>query len=162
MKAGKISYTGVGVAAGGAIGFLGVAIGWFSYSVPFAGGTATVSLSGTADWTGTAALIGAIGAFAFGGAFLVLNDTKLRRTLSVLMAASAAFLLVMSVFGSTRASDAVGVPAALFSSSLDKGLAVSFAGGILAFVAALLATRETGAQETESTSASAPAEAVEA
>ena len=60
MKAGKISYTGVGVAAGGAIGFLGVAVGWFSYSVPFAGGTVTVSLSGTADWTGTAALIGAI------------------------------------------------------------------------------------------------------
>ena len=156
MKAGKISYTGVGVTAGGAIGFLGVAIGWFSYSVPLAGGTATVSLSGTTDWTGTAALIAAIAAFAFGGAFLLLNDAKLRRSLSVLMAASAAFLLVMSGAGSTRASEAVGVPAALFSSSLDTGLAVSFAGGVLAFVAALLATRETAAQATESPASPAP------
>ena len=52
MKAGKISYPGVGVTVGGVIGFLGVLVGWFSYSYPLDGGTATVTLSGTADWTG--------------------------------------------------------------------------------------------------------------
>ena len=34
MKAGKISYAGVGVTVGGVIGFLGVLVGWFSYSYP--------------------------------------------------------------------------------------------------------------------------------
>ena len=61
MKAGKISYAGVGVTVGGLVGFLGVLVGWFSYSYPLNGGTATVNLSGTADWTGTAALVAGIG-----------------------------------------------------------------------------------------------------
>ena len=29
MKAGKISYAGIGVTVGGVIGFLGVLVGWF-------------------------------------------------------------------------------------------------------------------------------------
>ena len=161
MKAGKISYTGVGVAAGGVIGFLGVVIGWFSYTYPVAGGTATASLSGTADWTGTAAMIGAIGAFGFGGAYLLLNDAKIRRTTSVLMAASGAFLLVMSLFGFTRVSDAVGTPAVVFTTGIGKGLALSFAGGVIALVAALLVSRE-GAPEADASAASTHAEAVEA
>ena len=60
MKAGKISYAGVGVAVGGVIGFLGVLVGWFKYSYPLDGGTATVTLSGTADWTGTAAMVAGV------------------------------------------------------------------------------------------------------
>ena len=67
MKAGKISYAGVGVAVGGVIGFLGVIVGWFKFSYPLNGGTATVTLSGTHDWTGTVAMAAAFGAFAFGG-----------------------------------------------------------------------------------------------
>ena len=161
MKAGKISYTGVGVTAGGVIGLLGVVVGWFSYSYPVGGGSASVSLSGTADWTGTAALIGAIGAFAFGGAFLLLNDAKIRRIASILMAASAAFLLVMSLFGFTRVSDAVGTPAVVFTTGIGKGLTISFAGGVIALVAALLATRE-GETEAEAPAPQPHAEAVEA
>jgi hypothetical protein len=161
MKAGKISYTGVGVTAGGVIGFLGVVVGWFSYSYPVGGGSASVSLSGTADWTGTAALIGAIGAFAFGGAFLLLNDAKIRRIAGILMAASAAFLLVMSLFGFTRVSDAVGTPAVVFTTGIGKGLALSFAGGVIALVAALLANRE-GETEAEAPAPQTHAEAVEA
>ena len=86
MKAGKISYAGVGVTVGGVIGFLGVLVGWFSYSYPLNGGTATVTLSGTADWTGTVALVAGIAAFAFGGAYVLIQDAKLRRTIGVLMA----------------------------------------------------------------------------
>ena len=48
MKAGKISYAGVGVAVGGVIGFLGVFVGWFKYTYPLGDDTATVTLSGTA------------------------------------------------------------------------------------------------------------------
>ncbi len=155
MKAGKISYAGVGVAVGGVIGFLGVMVGWFKFSFPLGNGTATVSLHGTADWTGTAAMIAAFGAFAFGGAYLLVDDAKLKKLTSVLMGASSAFLLMFSIFGFTRISDAVGVPAAVFTSGAGKGLAVSFVGGVIALVGSLLASRES----TESPEAQAEAEA---
>lgn len=163
MKAGKISYAGVGVAVGGVIGFLGVMVGWFKVSFPLGNGTATLSLHGTADWTGTAALIAAFGAFAFGGAYLLVADAKLKKLVGVLMGASSAFLLMFSIFGYTRISDAVGTPAAVFTSGAGKGLAVSFAGGVVALVGSLLASRESVDSPEATTEAEAqPAGVVEA
>ena len=155
MKAGKISYAGVGVAVGGVIGFLGVIVGWFKFSFPLGNGTATVTLHGTADWTGTAAMIAAFGAFAFGGAYLLVADVKLKKLTSILMGASSAFLLMFSIYGYTRISDAVGVPAAQFTSGAGKGIVLSFVGGVIALVGSLLASRES----TESPEAHAEAEA---
>ena len=106
MKAGKISYAGVGVAVGGLIGFLGVLVGWFKYSYPLGNGTATVTLSGTHDWTGTVAMAAAFGAFAFGCAYVLLQDAQLRRITGVLGAVCSAFLLIMSLAGFGRVSDA--------------------------------------------------------
>jgi hypothetical protein len=154
MKAGKISYAGVGVAVGGVIGFLGVMVGWFKFSFPLGNGTATVTLHGTADWTGAAAMIAAFGAFAFGGAYLLVDDAKLKKLTSILMGASSAFLLMFSIFGYTRISDAVGAPAAVFTSGAGKGIVISFAGGVVALVGSLLASRESS----ESPEAKAEAE----
>ncbi|MEP6973649.1 MAG: hypothetical protein ABI869_05850 [Actinomycetota bacterium] len=142
MKAGKISYAGVGVAVGGVIGFIGIMVGWFTYSFPLANGVATVTLHGTADWTGGVAMAAAFGAFAFGGAYLLIQDAKLRKLTSVLMGVSSAFLLMFSIYGYTRISDAVGVPAAVFSSGAGKGIVISFVGGVVALVGSLLASRE--------------------
>jgi hypothetical protein len=164
MKAGKISYPGVGVAVGGLIGFLGVIVGWFSYSYPLGNGTVTATLSGTADWTGAVALAAAFGAFAFGGAYVLFQDAKLRRITGVLMAVCSAFLLVMSLFGFNRISDAVGVPAAVFTTAAGKGLVISFFGGVVALVGSILESREILATNAvvASEAPSAPAEAVEA
>jgi hypothetical protein len=167
MKAGKISYAGVGVAVGGLVGFLGVMVGWFSYSYPLGNGTATVSLSGTVDWTGSVAMAAAFGAFAFGGAYVLFQDPKLRRITGVLMSICSAFLLVMSLFGFGRIGDAVGVPAAVFTTSAGAGLMISFASGVVALVSSFLASREILAAgpvvASEAPSApAAPAEAVEA
>jgi hypothetical protein len=142
MKAGKISYAGVGVAVGGVIGFLGVIVGWFKYSYPLGGGTASVTLSGTADWTGSVAMAAAFGAFAFGSAYVLIQDAKVRRIMGVLMAGSSAFLLMMSLFGFGRISDAVGVPLQVFTTSASTGLVISFAGGVVALVGSFLASRE--------------------
>lgn len=163
MKAGKISYAGVGVTVGGLIGFLGVVAGWFSYSYPLGNGTATISLSGTADWTGAVAMAAAFGAFAFGGAFVLLQDAKLRRITGVLMAVCSAFLLMMSLSGFGRISDAVGVPVAVFTASAGTGLTVSFAGGVVALVGSFLASREilAGGPVPATDARSAPAETVE-
>ena len=142
MKAGKISYAGVGVAVGGVIGFLGVIVGWFKYSYPLGSGTATVTLSGTHDWTGTVAMAAAFGAFAFGGAYVLLQDPQLRRITGVLGAVCSAFLLIMSLAGFSRVADAVGVPAATFTTAAGAGLVISFLGGVLAVVGSVLTSRE--------------------
>jgi hypothetical protein len=164
MKAGKISYAGVGVAVGGLIGFLGVVVGWFTYSHPLGNDTVTVTLSGTADWTGTVAMGAAFGAFAFGGAYVLLQDAKLRRTLGVLGAVCSAFLLIMSLSGYGRIGDAAGVPASVFTTAAGTGLVISFAGGVVAMVGSFLASREilAGGPVAVSEAPSAPAEVIEA
>jgi hypothetical protein len=164
MKAGKISYAGVGVAVGGLIGFLGVVVGWFKYSYPLGNGTVTTTLSGTADWTGTVAMAAAFGAFAFGGAYVLLQDPALRRITGVLGAICSAFLLIMSLSGFGRVNDAVGVPVAVFTTAAGVGLVVSFAGGVIGMVGSFLASREILAAGPVAASEvpSAPVEAVEA
>ena len=145
MKSGKYSYPGIGVSVGGLIGFIGVLAHWFSFAVPVNGGTVTVSLSGQADWTGALALAASIGAFAFGGAYVLMSDAQIRRVLGILMSACAAFMLVMPLVGYTRVDEAVGIPAPVFSAKASVGLAVSFIGGVVAVVGALLASKETPA-----------------
>jgi len=151
MKAGKISYAGVGVAVGGLIGFLGVIVGWFKFSYPLSGGTATVTLSGTHDWTGTVALAAAVGAFAFGIAYVVLQDPQLRRITGVLGAICSAFLLIMSLVGFSRVGDATAA----------TGLAISFLGGVVAVVGSVLTSREM-LSEGPAPAADVPAAPVEA
>lgn len=161
MKAGKISYAGVGVAVGGVIGFLGVIVGWFKYSYPLGNGTATVTLSGTHDWTGTVAMAAAFGAFAFGGAYVLLQDAQLRRITGVLGAVCSAFLLIMALTGFSRISDAVGVPTSVFTTAAGTGVAISFAGGVIALVGSVLTSKEILAGGPVVV-ADAPAEALEA
>ena len=161
MKAGKISYAGVGVAVGGVIGFLGVIVGWFKFSYPLGNGTATVTLSGTHDWTGTVAMAAAFGAFAFGGAYVLMQDPQLRRITGVLGAVCSAFLLIMSLVGFGRVSDAIGVPAAVFTTAAGTGLVISFVGGVIAVVGSVLTSREILAAGPVP-AADVPAEAVEA
>jgi hypothetical protein len=161
MKAGKISYAGVGVAVGGVIGFLGVIVGWFKFSYPLGNGTATVTLSGTHDWTGTLAMAAAFGAFALGGAYVLMQDPQLRRITGVLGAVCSAFLLIMSIAGFSRVGDAIGVPAAVFTTAAGTGLVISFLGGVIAVVGSVLTSREILSADPVP-AVDVPAEAVEA
>ena len=142
MQAGKISYPGVGVAVGGLVGIVGVMAKWFSFSVPLRNGVATYTLSARADWTGSLALAGAFGAFAFGGAYILFTDPQLRRLVGVLMSVCAVFLLMFSIFAYTRIDDAVGIPAVRFTTQAGPGLVVSFVGGVIAMASAFLVSRE--------------------
>ncbi len=147
MKSGKYSYPGIGVAVGGLIGFIGVIAHWFSFSYPVSGGTVTVTLSGRVDWTGAVALAASFGAFAFGGAYVLMPDAQMRRVWGALMGICAAFMLLMPLFGYKRIDDAVGIPAAVFSTKAAAGMAVSFLGGVVATVGAILASKEMLAAE---------------
>jgi hypothetical protein len=161
MKAGKITYAGVGVAVGGLVGFTGIITHWFAYSYPVNGDTITVTLSGTADWTGSLALAVSFGAFAFGGGYLLFEEPRLRKLLGVLMSVCAAFLLILPIFGFTRIDDAVGVPAAQFTTQAAAGLVISFMGGVLAMAGSLLASRALLGTGDEPVDAPATSEVVE-
>lgn len=162
MKAGKITYAGVGVAVGGLVGFTGIITHWFAYSYPVNGDTLTVTLSGTADWTGSLALAAAIGAFAFGAGYVLLDDPRLRRLFGVLMSVCAAFLLILPLFGFTRIDEAVGVPVSRFTVQAAAGLVISFLGGVLAIAGSLLASRDILGIDSEPVAAPAASEVVEA
>ncbi len=142
MKSGKYSYPGIGAAVGGLIGIVGVSAHWFSYSFPTDSGTVTVYLSGRVDWTGAIALAASFGAFAFGGAYVLMPDAQIRRVMGVLMAICAAFMLFMPLFGYRRVEEAVGIPTAVFSATAAAGLALSFLAGVVASVGAMLASKE--------------------
>ena len=58
------------------------------------------------------------------------------------MAIASAFLLVMSLVGFGRVAEAVGVPTSTFTTATHTGLVISFAGGVIAMVGSLLASRE--------------------
>jgi hypothetical protein len=161
MKAGKIMYPGVGVAVGGLVGFTGIILHWFAYSYPVNGETLTITLSGTADWTGSLALAASFGAFAFGGAYILFNDLAMRRLFGVLMSVCSAFLLMMPLFGFTRIDEAVGLPAAQFTVQAAAGLVISFIGGVFAMVGSLLASRDFLAAGSDAVDAPAASEVVE-
>jgi len=154
MKAGKISYPGVGVAVGGVLGILGGFMTWFTFSYAVSGQGFAVHLNGTHDWTGDVALIAAFGAFGFGGAYILMDDPQIRRITGILMGVCSAFLLFMPLFGLTRLNSVVDVPGA--STGYGAGIAVAFVGGVVATVGSFLAARE----KTEL--GSAPAETAEA
>jgi len=161
MKAGKITYAGVGVAVGGLVGFTGILTHWFAYSYPVNGETLTVTLSGTADWTGALALAASFGAFAFGGAYILFDDPQMRRLFGVLMSVCSAFLLILPLFAFTRIDEVVGSPAATFSVQAAAGLVISFLGGVLAVSGSLLASRDILASGGQPADAPAASEVVE-
>jgi len=161
MKAGKITYAGVGVAVGGLVGITGIIMHWFAYSYPVNGNTFTVTLSGTADWTGSLALAASFGAFAFGGGYILFNEPRLRRLFGVLMSVCAAFLLILPLFAFTRIDEVVGSPAATFSVQAAAGLVISFMGGVLAVAGSLLASRDILATSSEPADAPAASGVVE-
>jgi hypothetical protein len=146
MRSEKINYAGVAGAIGGLLGFIGVFAYWWTYSWVATGATLTVAVRGTADWTGVAALVAGIAAFAFGGAYLLMDDPSLRRITGTVMGIGAIFLLTMTVAGMFRTTQAIGVPlvagqagsTVTFSTALDAGIYVSFLGGVVAVVGTIL------------------------
>ncbi len=165
MRADTITYPGVGVAVGGLFGALGVFADWFSYTATIAGGQLTIGIPGTEDWSGRFAVVAGFSALLFGGAYILLSDPILRKVSGVAMAASSAVLLVMSLWGALRVDEVVpsvvagsGLGDVPFTASIGPGLAVSFVGGVLAFVSSFLAIRHPGAETVED-AAEVPVEA---
>jgi len=147
MRQDKIDYVGVLGTVGGLLGFLGIYLNWWFYSSPAGGGVITHGIRGLEDFSGVAALVASIAAFAFGGAYLLMDDPGIRKITGGLMGIGSIFLLGMTVLGMFRAAHVVG-PSPLivaspgsvvkFTTGLSGGIFLSMVGGVVAVIATIM------------------------
>ena len=97
MDKAKISYAGVGAAVAGVIGILGIYSAWWE--------TDFATYHGTADISGQLALAMSIGLFAFGGAYVLISDARIRRAMGALATLCAVVLTLACVWGLLRTDD---------------------------------------------------------
>jgi hypothetical protein len=79
MDKAKISYAGVGAAVAGVIGILGIYSAWWE--------TDFRTYNGTADISGQLALAMSIGLCAFGAAYVLMSDPRIRRAMGLMTCA---------------------------------------------------------------------------
>jgi hypothetical protein len=143
----QIDYGAIGLIGGGFLVFVGAYLKWFNFSVSVAGfGASAGSASGTADWTGTVAVIAGIVAIGAGGAALLLAE-EIKRVARVVGTGAAVVALIATVIAFFRvndlASDLAGAagPAASLDASAAPGLYASFLGAVIATAAGAMAMR---------------------
>lgn len=129
----KIYFPGIAAAVAGVIGLLGVFADWWE--------TSDEVYAGTADVSGSLALVMALGLFAFGAASVLLSDPRIRRAMYVLFSLCAVVLAFTALWGTTR-GDAVAAGAEPAS-----GIWLSALAGALGIAAGVLAMRDVRSPE---------------
>lgn len=124
---GTIHYPGVAAAVAGVVGMLGVYADWWE--------SPEAVYAGTADVSGTLALVMSLGLFVFGAASVLLSEPRIRRAMNVLFTLCAVVLSVAAIWGFTR-SDAVAGQA-----EVSGGLWISLLAGAIGIAAGALAMR---------------------
>ena len=127
MKDQRLNYAGIGGAVAGIVGLLGIYADWWE--------TDTTVYHGTADISGQLALAMSIGLFAFGAAYVLSSDQRIRRAMGALMTLFAVVLTLACVWGLQRADNVA--PGA----STQVGLWVSLLGGVMGIAASMLALK---------------------
>ena len=127
MKDQRLNYAGIGGAVAGVVGLLGIYADWWE--------TDTTVYHGTADISGQLALAMSIGLFAFGAAYVLSSDQRIRRAMGALMTLFAVVLTLACVWGLQRADNVA--PGA----STQVGLWVSLLGGVMGIAASMLAVK---------------------
>ena len=134
----QLRYPGIFAAVGGIVALLGIYAGWYIAKTP----SGNTTLKGTVFTAGDLALWASVATFAFGAAYVIFGDAKIRKAMGGLVTICAMVLLVACIWGFLRANFAVQtaivngeVPkAAAYSASRAPGLFVSLAGAIFALV----------------------------
>ena len=160
MRQDEINYVGVFGTVGGLLGFMGIYLNWWTYSFPVSGGVITVPVRGLDEWSAMVALIAGLMAFAFGGAYVLMDDPGIRKITGALMGIGAILLLGMSVAGLFRADAAVGpsplvvAPAGAvvrFATGVGGGIFVSILGGVVAVIGTIMMVGRTSTPDASGT-----------
>jgi hypothetical protein len=144
MRSDKISYAGIAGAVGGIVALLGIYAGWWSVG--------DTSYDGVEDISGGLALAMAIGTFAFGGAYVLMADPKIRRALGALMTICAVVLTLACIWGLTRGDQVAA------DTDVKAGLWISVLGGVIGILAGMFALRDAMAMDASETMASGGSE----
>ncbi|TMM25778.1 MAG: hypothetical protein E6F95_01195 [Actinobacteria bacterium] len=127
MKDQRLNYAGIGGAVAGVVGLLGIYADWWE--------TETTVYHGTADISGQLALAMSIGLFAFGAAYVLSSDQRIRRAMGALMTLFAVVLTLACVWGLQRTDNVAA------GASTQAGLWVSLLGGVMGIAASMLAVK---------------------
>ena len=148
MRSGDINYPAWAMVGGGFIILIGIFLNWFTVSATIAGFSASVSETGTGDWTGIVALIASLVAIGAGGSAILMTDPMIKRYSLIAGTIAAVIALIVTVVAFFRANS-VGVDlprqgqlgAAAVDGTAAIGLYISFLGAVIATVGGALAVR---------------------
>jgi len=143
MDTTRISHSSVAVAVGGLFGALGTFTNWFGYQTALkGGGQATIGIMGLDSPGGKLAAISGLLCVLFGGLGILMPE-KRGGALTALMVIGALGLITGVTIGAIAgtntvadAAEAAGV--ASYNYVRQAGLVISFMGGVVAFVGAML------------------------
>ncbi|HTG48354.1 MAG TPA: hypothetical protein VK646_11935 [Actinomycetota bacterium] len=149
MDKSQLRYPGIYAAVGGIVALLGVYAGWFTANYPD-GSSARVPATVIA--AGQLALWASVATFAFGAAYVIFGDEKIRKAMGSLVVICSMILLVACIFGFLRFRVAVQdayvnhqIPnAAAVNPGRSLGLFVSMAGAIFALAGGAATLRPGG------------------
>lgn len=143
MDATRISYSSVAVAVGGLFGALGTITNWFGYQTALqGGGQATIGVEGLDSPGGKLAAISGLLCVLFGGLGILMPE-KRGGALTALMALASVGLIggvaIGAIAGTNTVADAAqAAGVSSYGYVRQAGLAISFMGGAVAFIGAML------------------------
>jgi hypothetical protein len=145
---GDINYAAWAMLGGGFLILIGIFLNWFTVSASVAGFSASVSETGTGDWTGIVALIASLVAIGAGGSAILMPDPSIKRYALIAGTIAGVIALIVTVVAFFRANS-VGIDlpqegqlgAAAIDGKAAVGLYISFLGAVIATVGGALAMR---------------------
>ena len=137
MDKSQLRYPGIYAAVGGIVALLGVYAGWFTANYPD-GSSARVPATVIA--AGQLALWASVATFAFGAAYVIFGDEKIRKAMGSLVTICAMIMLIACIWGFLRFRFAVQTAivngqaphASAYTPGRSLGLFISAAGAIIA------------------------------
>jgi hypothetical protein len=142
----KISYGAIGVAVAGIFGALGTFSEWWKYQVP--GVSGWLGVTGISQQVGKIACVAGFACLLFGGAFILMSTSSLKKAFQALAAVGSVVLMGCCGFAlfmqDTAVADATNGP--VTATKLGFGLVVSALAGIVAFAAAMISATDKSGQ----------------
>jgi hypothetical protein len=142
VDAKKISYGAIGVAVAGIFGALGTFTEWWKYQVP--GVQGWIGVTGISNSVGKIAAVAGFACLLFGGAYILMSTSSMRRTFQILAAIASVALMGTCGFAlfmqDTAVQQATNQP--VTATRLGFGLVVSALAGIVAFAASMVSATD--------------------
>jgi hypothetical protein len=144
----RISYGAIGVAVAGIFGALGTFTEWWKYQVRGVAGW--IGVTGISNSVGKVAAVAGFACLLFGGAFILMSTSSLRKAFQILAAIASVVLMGACGFAlfmqDTAVAQATNQP--VTATRLGFGLVVCALAGIVAFASSMVSATDQRPDET--------------